>query len=224
MIDMATDPPPQVSASSRCAAGLVRWTVRSPGVLRHTGAATALELGYARTSTDAQDLTAQRQALTALGVEAERVYVEHGMTGTNRARPGLREAMAACRPGDMLVVSELDRLARSVPDARDIVDELTARGVSLNVAGSVHDPTDPIVRLLFTVLSMIAAFEADLARARTREGTAVARAEGRLRGKPPKLRPHQETHLVELYQAGGHTVSELTARVPSEPTSSRVMS
>ena len=71
---------------------------------------------------------------------------------------GLREALAACRDGDTLVVTKLDRLARSVPDARDIVDELTAGGVRLNIGGSVHDPTDPIGRLLFTTLSMIAEF------------------------------------------------------------------
>lgn len=68
--------------------------------------------------------------------------------------------MAACRAGDTLVVTKLDRLARSVPDARDIVDELTAAGVKLNIGGSIHDPTDPIGRLLFTTLSMIAEFEA----------------------------------------------------------------
>ncbi len=168
-----------------------------------------LLIGYARVSTDAQDLTAQRNALTALGVEAERVYVDHGLTGTNRARPGLREALAACRAGDTLVVAKLDRLARSVPDARDIVDELTARGVRLNLGGSVHDPADPVGRLLFNVLAMVAEFEADLARARTREGMAVAKARGRLRGKQPKLKPRQEQHLVGLWRAGGHTSLEL---------------
>ena len=66
----------------------------------------------------------------------------------------------------------------------------------------LHDPTDPVGRLLFTTLSMIAEFEADLARARTREGMAVARAKGRLRGKQPKLSPKQEAHLVELYRSG----------------------
>ncbi len=86
-------------------------------------------VGYARVSTDAQDLTAQRQVLAGLGVDPDRVHVDHGLTGTNRAGPGPREAMAACRRGDTLVVTKLDRLARSVPDARDIVDELTARGV-----------------------------------------------------------------------------------------------
>lgn len=129
-----------------------------------------LRIGYARVSTVDQDLTAQRDALTALGVDPKRIYVDHGLTGTNRDRPGLRQALAACRSGDTLVVTKLDRLARSVPDARDIVDELTANGVKLNIGGSVHDPTDPVGRLLFTTLTMIAEFEADLARARTREG------------------------------------------------------
>jgi hypothetical protein len=78
---------------------------------------TGLLIGYARVSTDAQDLTAQRNALTALGVDRARLYVDHGLTGTNRERPGLREALAACRAGDTLVVTKLDRLARSVPDA-----------------------------------------------------------------------------------------------------------
>ena len=170
---------------------------------------TGLKIGYARVSTNAQDLTAQRDALAALGVEAERVYVDHGLTGTNRERPDLREALAACRTGDTLVVSKLDRLARSVPDARDIVDELTSRGVRLNLGGSVHDPTDPIGRLLFTVLSMIAEFEADLARSRTREGMAVAKAKGRLRGKQPKLSHKQEALLVELWRGGKHTTLDL---------------
>ena len=61
------------------------------------------------------------------------------MTGTNRERPGLREALAACRAGDTLVVTKLDRLARSLPDARAIADELTARQVRRNLGGSVYD-------------------------------------------------------------------------------------
>jgi hypothetical protein len=101
-----------------------------------------LKIGYARVSTQGQDLTAQRNALTALGVTPDRVYVDHGLTGTTRVRPGLREALAACRAGDMLVVTKLDRLARSLPDARDIINELTSRQVKLNLGGSVHDPTD----------------------------------------------------------------------------------
>jgi DNA invertase Pin-like site-specific DNA recombinase len=166
-------------------------------------------IGYARVSTDEQDLTAQRDALAALGVTSKRIYVDHGLTGTDRARPGLREALAACRDGDTLVVTKLDRLARSLPDARDIVEDLTRRGVKLNIGGSVHDPTDPVGRLLFNVLAMIAEFEADLIRMRTREGMKVAKAKGRLRGKQPKLKPKQEAHLIELHAAGQHTTAEL---------------
>jgi DNA invertase Pin-like site-specific DNA recombinase len=173
-----------------------------------------LNIGYARVSTDQQDLTAQRDGLQALGVLAERIYVDHGLTGTNRERPGLHQALAACRAGDTLVVTKLDRLARSLPDARAIADELTQRSVKLNLGGSVHDPTDPVGRLLFNVLAMVAEFESDLIRMRTREGMKVAKAKGRLRGKQPKLSPTQEAHLVKLYRAGEHTVSELEDLFP----------
>ena len=130
----------------------------------------ALLIGYARCSTDQQDLTAQRDGLLGLGVAIARIYVDHGLTGTNRDRPGLREALAACREGDTLVVTKLDRLARSLPDARAIAgDELTARQVRLNLGGSVYDPNDAVGRLLFNVLAMVAEFESDLIRLRTRE-------------------------------------------------------
>src|SRR5450631_2857252 len=166
-------------------------------------------VGYARCSTDAQDLTAQRDALTALGVQPNRIYVDHGLTGTNRARPGLREALAACRSGDTLVVTKLDRLARSLPDARAIADELTTRRVRHSLGGSVYDPTDPVGRLLFNVLAMVAEFEADLIRLRTKEGMRVAKAKGRLRGKQPKLNPRQEAHLVVLLKSGEYTTAEI---------------
>lgn len=170
---------------------------------------TEMLIGYARCSTDEQDLTAQRDALAGLGVSSKRIYVDHGLTGANRARPGLREALAACRAGDTLVVTKLDRLARSLPDARDIVDELTARDVKLSLGGSVHDPTDPVGRLMFNVLGMVSEFEADLIKLRTREGMKVAKAKGRLRGKQPKLNPKQEAHPVKLHEAGEHTTAEL---------------
>ncbi len=170
---------------------------------------TQLLIRYARVSTDTQDLTAQRDALDGLGVPAERVYVDHGLTGTNRDRSGLATALAACREGDTLVVTKLDRLARSLPDAREIIDDLTRRHVKLSLGGSLRDPTDPIGRLLFNVLAMVAEFESDLIRLRTREGMQVAKAKGRLRGKQPKLSPRQEAHLVALHRAGEHSTTEL---------------
>lgn len=75
--------------------------------------------------------------------------------------------MAACRDGDTLIVAKLDRLARSLRDAKGIVDELTVKGVKRSIGGSVHDPTDPVGRLLFNVLAMVAELESDLIRART---------------------------------------------------------
>ena len=74
---------------------------------------TKLRIGYARCSTDAQDLAVQRAALETFGVASERIYTDHGLTGRNRCRPGLAQALAAVRAGDTLVVPKLDRLARS---------------------------------------------------------------------------------------------------------------
>ncbi|ALV44109.1 hypothetical protein AU252_21235 [Pseudarthrobacter sulfonivorans] len=168
-----------------------------------------MKIGYARVSTNRQDLTAQREGLTALGVALENVHVDQGLTGTNRTRPGLREAMAAVRSGDTLVVTKLDRLARSLPDARDIADELTRKGVALSLGGSIYDPDDPVGRLLFNVLGMVAEFEADLIRMRSREGMAVAKAKGKLRGKQPKLTAAKRRHLLAVHAAGTHTQTEL---------------
>lgn len=170
---------------------------------------TALKIGYARVSTSGQDLTAQREGLITLGVDPENIYVDHGLTGTKRNRPGLREAIAAVRSGDTLVVTKLDRLARSLPDARDIADELTRKGVALSLGGSVYDPADPVGRLLFNVLGMVAEFEADLIRMRTREGMAIAKAKGKLRGKQPKLTAAKRRHLLAVHTAGTHTQTEL---------------
>jgi DNA invertase Pin-like site-specific DNA recombinase len=157
------------------------------------------------------DLTAQRDGLTALGVAANRVHVDQGLTGTNRERPGLPEALAACREGNTRVVTKLDRLARSLPGARAIADDLTARQVRLNLGGSVYDPTDPVGRLLFNVPAMVA--ETDLIRLRTREAMLVAKTKRRLRGKQPKLNHRQEAHLVALFDGG--TTAPLNSQTSS---------
>lgn len=138
-------------------------------------------IGYARCSTDKQDLAAQRVALIELGVDPKRIYTDHGLTGTNRSRPGLDQALAAVRSGQR-VVPKLDRLARSVPDARHIADALVARGVTLALGTSRYAPADPMGKMFFNILATFAEFEADLIRMRTREGMAIARAKGKLRG------------------------------------------
>ena len=170
---------------------------------------TTITIGYARCSTDKQDLAAQKAALEKLGVAPERIYTDHGMTGTNRDRPGLDQALAAARSGDTLVVPKLDRLARSVPDARAIADSLIARGVKLALGASVYDPADPMGKMFFNILATFAEFEADLIRMRTREGMAIARAKGKLRGKQPKLSDKQQKELRRMYGTGNYSISDL---------------
>lgn len=169
----------------------------------------AVTVGYARCSTDKQDLTAQREALVGLGVDPERIYTDHGLTGRTRARPGLDQALAAVRAGDTLVVAKLDRLARSVPDAREIADRLVERGVKLALGATIYDPTDPMGRMFFNILATFAEFESDLIRMRTREGMAVARARGKLRGKKPKLSDRQSRELRRMYDSGEYSISDL---------------
>ena len=166
-------------------------------------------IGYARCSTDAQDLTAQRDRLHELAVAEERVYLDRGLTGTNRKRPGLDQALAAVRAGDTLVVPKLDRLARSVPDARAIGDDLATRGIKLSLGGHVYDPADPMGKMFLNILATFAEFEVDLLRMRTREGMAVARAKGKLRGKQPKLSATQQRELARMAGTGEYTIADL---------------
>ena len=198
---------------------------------RHAGPTWASQLviptliGYARCSTDKRDLTAQRQVLTELGVPPDRIYVDEGLSGTNRARPGLDQALAAVREGDTLVVPKLDRLARSVPDARHIADQLEAKGVKLALGRNLYDPTDPMGKMFFNILATFAEFEADLIRMRTREGMAIARAKGKLRGKQPKLSEKQQKELCRMHATGDYSIGDLAkVFVVSRPTIYRALS
>jgi DNA invertase Pin-like site-specific DNA recombinase len=170
---------------------------------------TQTRIGYARCSTDKQDLAAQRAILEELGVAPDRIYTDRGLTGTNRARPGLDQALAAVREGDIFVVPKLDRLARSVPDARQIADALVTRGVKLALGTNVYDPTDPMGKMFFNILATFAEFEADLIRMRTREGMAIARAKGKLKGKKPKLSDKQQKELCRMHNTGEYSISDM---------------
>jgi len=186
---------------------------------------TEIRIGYARCSTDRQDLTAQQEALVKLGVSPDRIYTDKGLTGSDRQRPGLDQALAAVRQGDTLVVPKLDRLARSVPDAREIADALQARGVKLALGASVYDPEDPVGKMFFNVLATFAEFEGDLIRLRTREGMAIARAKGKLRGKQPKLSEKQQKELCRMHETGQYSISDLAELFSvSRPTVYRTLS
>lgn len=167
------------------------------------------KVGYARCSTRGQDLRAQHTALKKLGVQPDRIYTDKGLSGRNRERPGLREALAACHEGDVLIVAKLDRLGRSVRDLHQIADELRERGVRINIGGQEHDPTTPTGKLFFGMLALMAEFEADLARSRTVEALAIAKAAGRLKGKQPKLSVLQRKRLLTDYESGHYSAAEL---------------
>ena len=98
---------------------------------------------------------------------------------------------------------KLDRLAWSVPDARDIGDTVAQRGVLLSLGGRTYDPDDPMGKMFFNILATFAEFEVDLIRMRTREGMAVARAEGKLNGGQPKLSPNKQSELKRMHATGG---------------------
>ena len=141
-----------------------------------------IKIGNARCSTRGKDLEAQRNALLDLVVAEDRINTDHGPTGTCRDRPGLGQPLAVLREGDTLVVSKLDRLARSVPDARGIARQLERKGVKLALGAAVHDYSDPMGKMFFNIVATFAELEADLISMRTREGMAIAEAKGRLPG------------------------------------------
>ena len=108
-----------------------------------------------------------------------------------------------------LVVPKLDRLARSVPDARGIADILQTRGAKLALGDSIYDPTDPMGKMFFNILATFAEFEGDLIRLRTKEGMAVARSKGKLKGKQPKLSEKQQKELCRMRDTGQYSISDL---------------
>ena len=173
-----------------------------------TDTSTGYRIGYARCSTDKQDLRAQKSELGKLS--PDRVFTDEGFSGTKRdSRAGLDQALAALREGDTLVVTKLDRLARSVPDARDIAGEVEAKGARIQLGSMVYDPNDPMGKMFFNMLATFAEFEADIARMRTREGMAEARAAGKLKGKQPKFSSNQDREVRRMHDSGDYTIGEI---------------
>jgi DNA invertase Pin-like site-specific DNA recombinase len=157
-------------------------------------------IGYARVSTDGQGLEGQQAALTAAG--AERVYSEK-ISGAVTDRRQLAKAIAALGPGDVLLVTRLDRLARSTRDLLNTLDTVAKAGAAFRSLGdSWADTTTPHGRLMLTVLGGLAEFERELIRARTGEGRRRAMARGIRFGRKPKLTPHQAQEAIARRNAG----------------------
>ena len=165
-----------------------------------------MKIGYARISTDDQNLALQRDALTAAGCQS--IY-EDIKSGAKADRPGLRLALEVARHGDLLVVWRLDRLGRSLKDLIALAEGLDKRGVGLKSLKEALDTTSSGGRLIFHMFGALAEFERDLIRERTRAGLSAARARGRLGGRPKLLTPEKRRLAVQLYRAKEHSIAEI---------------
>jgi DNA invertase Pin-like site-specific DNA recombinase len=163
--------------------------------------------GYARVSTDGQSVTAQVAALRAAG--AGRVFREVA-SGARTDRAQLRKAIAVLEAGDVLMVTRLDRLARSTRDLLNTLAAVADRNAGFRSLGDAWaDTTTPHGRLMLTVLGGLAEFERDLIRTRTGEGRARAIARGVKMGRPPKLTSHQRREAIRRRDRDGQTLADI---------------
>ena len=163
--------------------------------------------GYARVSTDGQSVAAQVAALRAAG--AGKVFREVA-SGAKTDRAQLRKAIAALGAGDVLMVTRLDRLARSTRDLLNTLAAITGKKAGFRSLGDAWaDTTTAHGRLMLTVLGGLAEFERDLIRARTGEGRERAKARGVKMGRPPKLTPHQQREALRRRDRGGESLADI---------------
>lgn len=167
--------------------------------------------GYARVSTAMQDLESQILALKNEGIEDENIFYEK-FTGTKKQRAKFQELLSILKTGDTLVVTKLDRFARSTSDAIDTIRNLFERGIKVHVLnmGIVEDT--PTGRLIFTILSAFAEFERDMIVERTQEGKAIAKQKPDFReGRPNKFSKQQIAHALTLKETHSYKqVEEMT--------------
>jgi DNA invertase Pin-like site-specific DNA recombinase len=142
-------------------------------------------VGYARVSTDDQDLTLQIDSLTSLGINPSDIFTEK-ISGAKTDRPELNACLNKLQQGDTLIVWRLDRLGRSMHHLVGLIENLRNRGVGFwSVGDGLIDTTSPSGELIFHIFSALAQFERRLIQERTKAGLASARARGRLGGRPP---------------------------------------
>jgi DNA invertase Pin-like site-specific DNA recombinase len=164
-------------------------------------------IGYARVSTTDQHPEVQHDALAEAG--CSRIFTDRGVSGKLARRPQWDACLGYLREGDVLVVTKLDRLGRSVKHLVDLGLQLRERGIDLVVTQQGIDTTTPAGKLLFHLLAAIAEFEADLISERTRDGLAAARARGRTGGRKRSLTARQAAVIRDMYESRKHTVNEI---------------
>ena len=166
-------------------------------------------IGYARCSSNAQKLYSQIATLEALGVASSNIYPDQGKKGFTRDRPGLRSALAACKQGDTLMVTAVDRLSRRTVDALNIAQELWDRGVSIGVGGMVFNFDDGREYGMFGVQAVFAQMDYSSIKERTMTGIKRAQEQGKFKGRPPALSTDMERELVATYRRGDVTQDEV---------------
>ena len=152
-------------------------------------------LGYARDSTTGQNLGSQLDALNDAG--AEKIFQEK-ISGKSRQRAELEKLLEHLRPDDVIVVTKYDRLARSLRDLLDIVEQIKQKDAGFRSIGEDIDTTTPNGRLVFHLFASIAEFERERIVERTREGLASARKNGRVGGRPPALTSDQKVEVRKM--------------------------
>ena len=168
-----------------------------------------MKIGYARVSTQDQNLDRQIDNLNAAG--CERIFNEK-MTGTKSDRPELRTMLLTLRSGDVLVIDSFSRLSRSTKDLLDLVDRLTGMGVHLVSLKENLDTTTATGKLMLTMLSALSQFERDLIAERTIDGLKAARARGRCGGRPRVGTQKDMKQAVAMYNANVMSGKDIAAR------------
>jgi len=174
-----------------------------------------MELGYARVSTAKQDLDRQVDALTAVGIPAERIYLDK-KSGATTDRPGLRAALEYARNGDVIVVHTLDRLGRTVRDTLNLIHDLAERGVGVkNLADPIRvdstNPDDPMAQLAVVLPALFGQMERTYMMERAAHARAVATAKGRRVGRPIMVDAAKLEYAAHLREAG-HTIAEIVTK------------
>jgi DNA invertase Pin-like site-specific DNA recombinase len=168
-------------------------------------------IGYARVSTQGQELDLQLDALRAAG--CERIFEDRGVSGAKAARPGLDDLVRYVREGDVLTVYKLDRLGRNVSHLLAFVEELSKRKVGFRSLTEQLDTTTPGGRLLFHLFASLSQFERDLIVERTQAGLTAAAARGRKGGRPRSVTPEKLARAKELMADRKLTTPEIARRL-----------
>jgi DNA invertase Pin-like site-specific DNA recombinase len=187
-----------------------RWLLRKLVVFAN-GTATRLHnifmlIGYARVSKiDQQDTRAQVKALREAG--CKRIY-EESASGGRWDRPELHRGLDQLREGDILVVSKLDRLSRSLKDLLNILEKINDAGAGFRSLTENIDTTSPAGRMMLQMIGAFAEFERSMIRERTRMGLQAARERGRIGGRKPQLKPNQRAEIIGMVKSGSKSAAE----------------